>query len=499
MPDPRVDIERAYLRVDYACANCLFPYDRLMRRSSSFRSVGIFSALILGGAACAAGGGGTGGGGAGVTSSGTEASTGSGSGTGSSGATTTAGSTNASTSVGFMTGTGGMPSCAEFTADGEQKSAAMLFVLDKTASMNKQNKWSTAQLAVASAIDNDVFDSMSLGLVTFPVTFTDPPQCLCDDLCAPLGGCSIATCKQFLGGGVSCGTSGLPQIAIAPAGANKSNAPTGVRHDMYQYLVNNSPLSNSDDGSPIYEALQSGYNALKVSNVEARILVLITDGGGSCTSLSNPTRPGYTDGACPDWEYPDTINALISSARTDPNKPIETFVVGVPGSNSNGQMQDGYATPPYQMRLALSTYAVSGSPSSVDPACDKSAVFTQGGAPPATPCHYDLSSGANFNATSLADAISAIRGKALGCVYALPDPPPGDTIDPGKVNVKTTTNGMVVTVPKRANMTDTCDVDPCWDYTPAGEVELLGIGCKSLTSGDTTKVQIEVGCATIVK
>lgn len=423
----------------------------------------------------------------------------SGNGTGSSGATTTAASTADSSSAAFMTGTGGMPSCAEFTADGEQKSAAMLFVLDKTASMNKQQKWGTAQLAVVSAIDNDAFDSMSLGLVTFPVSFTDPPQCLCDYACGGPGVCDIQTCKLLLGGGVSCGTSGLPQIAIAPAGTNKSNAATGVRHDMYQYLVANSPLSNSDDGSPIYEALQSGYNALKATNVEARILVLITDGGGSCTSLSSPTRPGYSDGACPDWEYPDTINALITSARTDATQPVTTFVVGVPGSNSTGQMQDGFATAPYHMRLALSTYAVSGSPSTIDPACSSTAMFTQNGADPAVPCHFDLSSGGGFNANALAQAIAAIRGKALGCVYALPDPPPGETIDPAKVNVKTTTSMTVATVPKRAMTSDPCDVDGCWDYTPMGEVELLGKACEDLETGLTTKVQIEVGCATIVK
>ncbi len=466
-----------------------------MKRQSALRSVAMLSTLFLASAACAAGGGGTGGGGAASTSTGTQAASTTGNG---SGATTTA-STVASTSAGFMTGTGGMSSCAEFTADGEQKSAAMLFVLDKTASMNKQGKWSTAQLAVVSAIDNDVFDSMSLGLVTFPVTFNDPPQCFCDYVCAPLGGCDIATCKQFIGGGVSCGTSGLPQIAIAPAGTNKSNAGTGVRHDMYQYLVNNNPLSNSDDGSPIYEALSSGYNALKATNVEARILVLITDGGGSCTSLSSPTRPGYSDGACPDWEYPDTLNGLITSARTDPNKPIATFVVGVPGSNSTGQTQDGFATAPYAMRLALSTYAVSGSPSTVDPACDAAAMFTQGGPAPAVPCHIDLSGGGSFNANALAAAIAAIRGKALGCVYDLPEPPLGETIDPAKVNVKVTIDGVVTTIPKRATTADTCSVDPCWDYTPTGEVELIGIACSKLTTGAATKVQIEVGCETIVK
>ena len=118
-----------------------------------------------------------------------------------------------------------------------------------------------------------------------------------------------------------------------------------------------------------------------------------------------------------------------------------SFVVGVPGSDSAGEMQGAFATPNYHMKLALSTYAVSGSPDTVDPTCDKGTVFTKGGSDPAKPCHIDLSNGANFNPDALANAISAIRGKALGCLYTLPDPPPGKTIDLALVNVVVTIGG----------------------------------------------------------
>src|SRR4051812_16057428 len=45
-------------------------------------------------------------------------------------------------------GSGGSDSCVSFSAAGKQASAAMLFVLDATASMGQQGKWGTAQLAV---------------------------------------------------------------------------------------------------------------------------------------------------------------------------------------------------------------------------------------------------------------------------------------------------------------------------------------------------------------
>src|SRR5262249_20405128 len=149
--------------------------------------------------------------------------------------------------------------------------------------------------------------------------------------------------------GVSCGVSALAQIPLTPAGMNKSNAPMGVRHDMYQFLAAAKPLSNNDDGSPIYDALNSGYKTLKSYKIDKRIAVLITDGGFSCTSISN--RMGELDANnCPDWEYPDTVNKLINDNRLDPMTPINTFIVGVPGADSHGEKQGMYDTPKYSMK-----------------------------------------------------------------------------------------------------------------------------------------------------
>lgn len=390
-------------------------------------------------------------------------------------------------------GEGGFAECATFTDEATQAPAAMLIVLDKSASMNTNNKWATAQLAVVAAIDNDAFDSLSLGLVTFPASITEPPDCLCDYIGFP-------DCGQLLpDGGVSCGVSGLPQVAMAPAGTMKSNAGSGVRSNIYNYLVANNPLSNSDDGSPIYAAMTAGYDALKAYDTEQRILVLVTDGGFSCTSVSSPARPGYDDGACPDWEYPDTVNTFITQNRTDPTKPINTFIVGLPGSNSAGEMQGSYATAPYHMRRALSSYAASGSPDTIDPTCDTpDATFNTSGPDPAVPCHIDLSTGA-FNADALAAAITKIRGDALGCIYELPEPPPGEDINPDKVNVDTTLDGDVTHLPRRADSGDDCLDEGCWDYTSDGKVELIGKACSDVVNAANAKVDIVVGCDTVVK
>ena len=386
-------------------------------------------------------------------------------------------------------GSGGFAECATFTAEATQEPAALLIVLDKSASMSTEQKWPTAQLAVVNAIDSDAFNSMSLGLVAFPSSFTTPPACLCDP----------SVCGIILPQGVSCGVSVLPQVAMAPAGTMKSNDSTGVRHDIYQYLANNAPLSNVDDGSPIYDAMVGGYMALKNYDISKRILLVITDGGFSCTSVASPFRNGYQDAnGCPDWEIPDTVNTLIQTQRDDPTKPVNTFFVGLPGSQSTGGQTGGFDTPPYHMRLALSTYAVTGSPDTVDPACDSSATYTQGGLDPATPCHIDLTTG-SFNAETLTAAIAKIRGQALGCVYELPDPPQGEMIDPGKVNVDLTVDGTTTGLPKRADSSNPCTDSGCWDYTDDGKVELIGKACEDITNAVNGKVDIIVGCDTIIE
>ncbi len=384
---------------------------------------------------------------------------------------------------------GNLASCASFHAAATQDPAAMLIVLQGSASMSTDGKWTAAQQAIVQAIDQDVFDTMSIGLTAFPTGTTPPPACL--EGIYPSVYCSYPT------GSVS---SPLP-VPIAAAGTNKSTAATGVRHDILTWLNSNTPESQDpSNSSPVYDAMNAGYQVLQGTNIAKRMLILITDGGFDCTSVSNPTRPGISDGLCNDWEYPTTVNTLITNMRTSTTAPIDTFIVGVPGSNTSPNEQQGlWTAAPYWMLLALSTYAVSGSPTTVDPNCDKTAVWTMNGAPPANPCHIDLS-GSNFNASALADAIATIRGKELGCTYNLPAAPMGMTIDKSEVNVVETINGTQYLIPQQTNPNDMCTGNsPCWNYNANGQVVLIGSACSAVQASATATVDIYVGCDTVTQ
>ena len=427
--------------------------------------------------------------------SGTGAGATTGSATANGGATLTG--SGGSTGAGLLDGStpDGLAACTTFTAQAQQAPAAMLIVLQRSASMTTNGKWPAAQQALIQAIDEDVFDTMSVGLTAFPVGTTPPPACL-----DGLFGNVYCSYPGYVAPG---STTPIPlPVPIAAAGMNKSTAPTGVRHDIAQWLNSNSPESDDQsNSSPIYDAMNYGYGVLQATPIDKRLMVLITDGGFDCTSVSNPLRPGISDGLCSDWEIPTTVNAMITAARTNATTPVDTFIVGMPGSNTYANEQQGlWTAAPYDMLLALSTYAVSGSPTTVPANCDATAMWTQTGANPAVPCHIDLSNGTNFNAAALATAIATLRGQALGCVYALPAPPPGQTIDPSLVNVIVTINGTAYTIPKRTMPSDTCLTgDGCWDYDTSGKIDLIGLTCSGVSTSANASVEIDVGCTTITK
>jgi hypothetical protein len=348
--------------------------------------------------------------------------------------------------------------------------------------MSLGSKWTTIQQALVGALDKSAFDDLSLGLVDFPSSPVAAPACL-----------------QGAIPQVECGVAPMPEIAVANAGTAKSMAALGVRHDVAQYVQGHMPqTADVADSSPIYGALAAAFAATDAATPSNRAVLLVTDGGGSCASLSSPTRPGISDGMCPDWEYPTTISNLLTQQRNDPTTSTQTFVIGLPGSDSDGQMIGAYTTAPYSMLLALSTYAVAGSPATVDPTCDWTTVWAQTAPPPAHPCQLDLSNAAGFNATTLASTIATARERAFGCVYDL-SPPMGQTIDPTRVNVVLTADGTSTVLPRRQSATDTCSVQPCWDYDAQGRVTLIGAACDTLSQASAASVDADVGCPTVLK
>jgi hypothetical protein len=100
----------------------------------------------------------------------------------------------------------------------------------------------------------------------------------------------------------------------------------------------------------------------------------------------------------------------------------------------------------------------------------------------------------------LLDALAKVRGQALPCDFALPQ---GDGIDPLKVNVQRSAKGkdplMLVNVGTQAG----CDGADrlAWYYDDPSQpsrIVLCPRTCDDATSDTTTRIQIVVGCATVM-
>jgi hypothetical protein len=376
-------------------------------------------------------------------------------------------------------------SCVEATYSGEQAPAAFLVLLDRSKSMGDNNKWTYAAQAIVAALDQDVFDSMYVALYAAPSGPVTGPPCI--------GGFEVP-----------CAVPPFPQVDFDVAGTNKSSAATGVRRRIKDWLTSNTPGGGplDPDASPMYDAIFAASGALQFwtppsggANAK-RAMMIVTDGSISCTSLSSPPRPAYPDGnGCLDWENPQNLINMLQANNTDPDRPIDSYVVGVPGADTYDV--SGYNFPPYHMRLALSAIAYAGAPTHAPAGCTGTS-YVQAGDDPAVPCHFDMTVPGGFSATALADKISYIRSETLGCIFEMPEPPPGQTIDQGQVNVSYTFDGVTVNLFRRSDPSNPCTATGCWDYTPDNRIELIGQACADITNASSVQVSITTGCITIV-
>ncbi len=380
--------------------------------------------------------------------------------------------------VGNEGGGGDSGPCGQTQYQATQAPTALLVLLQRSGSMSQNNKWAFAAQALVQALDQPAFDDVAIGLMAAPNATVTGPACVFN---LP----------------VACSVPAFPQVDFAIPGQKHSSDPTGVRHGIKNWLTMNAPDQSAGEGNPLYSAVQIGIGALQGWSAPPgakRILFVVTDGAISCTSLSN--RQGYTDGnGCTDWENPNNIMTLVSTANKDATSPVDTFIVGVPGSDSYDA--SGVNFPPYHMRAALSDIAKAGSPGNVPVGCTATNPFQQTDPDPSVSCHFDMTQ--NYSAQAVATAIQQVRGKVLGCIFDLPKPD-GGIVDPGQVNVDYTVGGgNDNSLYRRKDSSNDCANDGCWDYTSDGKVELIGKACDDVKNAPDAKVNIQVGCATVVK
>jgi len=331
--------------------------------------------------------------------------------------------------------------CAATTVSAKRAPANVLFIVDRSGSMNcnppptttsqdceqapvtadpaKPTKWTITREALKSAI-GAMPPTNSAGLTYFNVDNDCAVQATPNVPVQPIDAAHVALLGQSLDN-------------ITPAGL-----------------------------TPIVGGVTLGYQHLHANTfVGRKFLVLITDGQETCAPLQKADFVAKT---------------VVDAAAVG----IRTFVIGAPGSEPS--------------RSFLSQIAFAGQTARV-PTCNHNALPADLG-----DCHFDLTNTGLNLATELNKALEAISKEALSCEYELPAAEAG-VVDTGRVNVVyTPTSGAPQTLPQ--DNSKPCASADGWQYSADQQrIVVCGAACAKLRAdeGQLSSVSIQLGCATVVR
>jgi hypothetical protein len=341
--------------------------------------------------------------------------------------------------------------CASSDQDARLTQANLLFVVDRSGSMNcnapqytsdacdqpekqrpgKPSKWEETQAAISGALDSLVgAENVNVGLTVFP-----KPD--------PVEQCLVST---------------APDVEIKRLTNNHKN-------DIDDFLGAVAPQGET----PIAGASLTSYNYLSDALVNGDLegntfVVLFTDGEETCD---------VDDMGAPTEVSTNFVDEKVSDATLF---NIRTFVIGAPGSEG--------------ARSPLSEIAFQGLTAASDDCSHGANNVTRGD------CHFDMTESTDF-VGDLSSALSEITNdKALSCVY---DVPSQGSVDLSKVNVSYTPDGGEPVDILRDDSADCDDGANGWQYSADfTKINLCGDACDDVKERDGGLVSIVLGCPTLV-
>jgi hypothetical protein len=345
--------------------------------------------------------------------------------------------------------------CASTTQVAELAQANLLFVVDKSGSMECNppegndalnamcanfprredprlpSKWEVTIEALQNALDSLAAQpNVQAGLMVFPVPERAP--------------------SSFTGKRKACYVDGEADVPVGGLDA-QGRADIGSTLDAVV----------PEGETPIVGATVLGYKYLsdeiRAGNIEGNhFVVLLTDGAETC-------EPG---------QLSELVNQHVPNARL---WNIRTFVIGAPGSE--------------EARSLLSQIAWDGGTASSTTCSHGSTRADRGD------CHFDMTESSDLAADLNAALQEISRTTVLSCEYNVPQ---GEDVDFNKVNVTFTPGGgEKETIFK---VEGDCSTADGWQYSPDGsKIVLCGDVCDRVKADSEGQVRIVLGCETVVR
>jgi hypothetical protein len=341
---------------------------------------------------------------------------------------------------------GNVDECAKTTQKADPTPANLLFVLDKSGSMN------------CNPPDGD--EELGAKCANFPVKeFPDQPSkwevtsdALSNALDTLAGMPNVRAGVTLFPTDSACGVTADPDIDIASLDDDE-------RGQIADLLSGVAPSGETPLAGATILSYQHLDERLEAANLKGNhFVVLLTDGAETCKEA----------------ELPKLVSEDVPNARL---LNIRTFVIGAPGSE--------------QARARLSQMAWEGGTASSDD-CDHS-----GDDPDKGDCHFDMTTSTDF-AADLNNALKEIaQTKILSCEFDVPKNESGGGVDLDKVNVTFTTgDGDEEEILK--DTSTSCDDAAGWQYSSDySKIVLCGEVCDHVQADSAGQVDIVLGCPTV--
>jgi hypothetical protein len=333
--------------------------------------------------------------------------------------------------------------CAGWSEEPEGSAAVLEFIVDISGSMdraspttNGETKWVVTRRALQESITG-LSSTLAVGLSFFPNRdFTESATA------RPVSACIDVS----------------DNLAISPL------------TDAYRTILMNkldALADNANGATPTHDAYDVGLSEIKKSTEPGdKYLVLITDG--------QPTQQQNCIGKV-DMCEPQPVQPIIDAiTEAKEDYHVETFVVGSPGSEKNACSGD-------DVRDWLSAAARAGG-TGADGCSDSGPKY----------CHFDLSTSSDFG-QALSDALGNIARSVVSCVYVVPAPPSGETIDTARVNMlyQDYQGDYRLVLPSRSS-----DCTKGWHFTDdsLAKIRICPDTCTLLQQDAEAKVTLVFGC-----
>lgn len=395
--------------------------------------------------------------------------------------------------------------CAGAIVKGEPIPLDIHVMLDSSTSMGEPvdadtSKWAAVKLALSDFIQDEASAGLSVGIQYFPLASTVvPTSCSSSDDCSEGGECIAKHCPgayQLYGEFLACDP--LPCfsgscVPLAYCAAEPTQVCSEAGADCGGGAGTCTATASSTCAySASCDAGEYAVPAEEIALLPAAASALLTSLAERQLRGDTPTAPalaGVIDHAS-SWaeQHPDhTVVALLATDGL-PSRCDEQSIEGIAAL-----AQAGVDRSPSILTYVIGVFG----PQDVDAETNLDTIAEAGGTTDAFMVHTDQDVTAQF-----LQALEAIRGTRLVCEFTIPEPPVGETLDYGQVNVRLSEPASTTTFPYVGSR-EGCGADGGWYYDtePALGAPTRIVSCPAtcsvLQAASDGEMQIELGCETV--